>query len=126
MGISVSDALSAIMTKNVEAAKTVGKQDIGGVLNDRAVQIVKKSLKGKYVIAGAYLDTEVGKAIVANVLAGTVVKFFPENEKAVLASEMMVEAAMRDLGNVVDLRGMVNDFIDSFSELEAINLGKDE
>jgi len=116
--IETKAVLSALMAANADATKTVTKQEIGGVLNDRIVAIIAKNLKGKGKMAKKYLYTPWGKAVVANVFAGVVIKWFAAKPNAVAASTAMVDAAMRDLGNSVDVRGMVNQFIEAIDEFD--------
>ena len=82
--LKVSDTLSIISNENKEAAKVAARLTAGNILNDRAVKLITPQLP---MMAKGYAQTEIGKAVIANVVAGAVVHFAPTNDKAIMASQ---------------------------------------
>ena len=46
------------------------------------------------MMARGYADSALGEAVIANAVAAAIVHIAPNNEKAVLASQAMIDAAM--------------------------------
>ena len=90
--LKVSDTLSIISNENKEAAKVAARLTAGNILNDRAVKLITPQLP---MMAKGYAQTEIGKAVIANVVAGAVVHFAPTNDKAVMASQAMIHSAIK-------------------------------
>ena len=110
--LKIKDTTSVLLEENKTAAKMAAKITAGNVLNDRAVKIITPKIP---VMARGYAQTEMGKAVIANVVAGAVVHFAPTNEKAVMASQAMIHSAMLNLAGSLNIEEMVNDFIDGIN-----------
>ena len=110
--LAIKDTTSIVLDENKEAAKLAAKITVGNVLCDRAVKIIQPKLP---LMAQGYAKTEVGKAVIANVVAGAIVHFAPTNEKAVAASQAMISPAMLNLAGSLNIEEMVNDFIDGIN-----------
>ena len=110
--LKIQDTVSIIKDENKEAAKVAARLTAGNILNDRAVKIITPKLP---LVAKGYAQTEVGKAVIANVVAGAIIHFAPTNDKAVMASQAMVHSAMANLVGSFNIEEMVNDFIDGIN-----------
>ena len=112
MKMTLKQVGQVLMDSNIDAAKIAAKQDVGGVVLDRLVKAVKP--KAPVMVRG-YLEEPWGKLIVANAFAAAVVRWFPDNDKAVFAADAAVKAANRDLFTDFDLRGMLDDILDGIA-----------
>jgi hypothetical protein len=109
MKLTLKETLAVMKDVNVEAAKISAKQEIGGVINDRLIGLVQPRLP---LMVRGYAETPLGKAALANLFAAAAVQFFADNDKVALAAEAAVYAAMQDLVQDFDFRGMINDLLD--------------
>ena len=62
--------------------------------------------------AKVFINTAPGKALLANAFAAGLVHFLPTNDKAAMASGMMVQAAMLELAGTFNIEEMVDEFLD--------------
>ena len=120
--LKIKDTLNVISQENKTAAKVAVRLTAGNILNDRAVKIITPKLP---MMAKGYAQTEIGKAVIANVVAGAVVHFAPTNDKAVMASQAMVHSAMANLVGSFNIEEMVNEFLDGIN-LDALTPTSEE
>lgn len=101
---------AGIMTgANKEAAILAAQITGGNLLNDRLAKMVIPQLPAT---ARVFVNTAPGKALLANAFAAGLVHFLPENEKASMASGMMVQSAMLELAGTFNIEEMVDEFLD--------------
>ena len=110
--LEIKQTTSILLEENKEAAKQAAVITAGNILNDRACKLITPKLP---MIARSYANTEIGKAVIANVVAGAIVHFAPTNDKAVLASQAMIHSAMLNLAGSLNIEEMVNDFIEGIN-----------
>jgi len=125
MALKVKQTANVTLAANKQALVLAGELTAGNLLNDRLAKLVTPKLP---FIARAYADTPIGKAILANTVAAALIHFLPENEKAQLASGMMVQAAMVEFVGEFNIEEMVNDFLDDITlpkVTEAVTEDKD-
>jgi len=120
--LKITDTLSVLTEENKEAAKVAARLTAGNILNDRAVKLITPQIP---MMARGYAQTEVGKAIIANVVAGAIVTFAPTNDKAVMASQAMIHSAMANLVGSFNIEEMVNEFLSGIN-LDAITTEVEE
>lgn len=117
-GRAKSGALGVKTTGNVllEANKAAGVMaaeiTAGNLLNERVVKLISPKLP---FFAKGYVDTPIGRAAIANLVAGTVINFLPENDMAVRAADAMVKSAMLTLVQEFNIEEMVNELLDGIS-----------
>lgn len=116
----VQSVAKDIKDKNIDAAKVAGKLAAGKALNT-AVQ-TKVVPKLPLMIRG-YASTPFGGVVMANVVATALTHYAPDNPKVQMLSEAMLQSAMVDLLSIVDIEGMVTEFLSSD---EASRVLKDE
>jgi hypothetical protein len=123
MALTFKQTTGAVVTTNKESAILAAKLTAGNILNERVVKLVKPQLP---VLARGYADTEIGKAVAANVTAAALIHFFPTNQKAVAAAECMIQAAMAGFVASFDIEGTVNELLDGINipELAAVVEGE--
>lgn len=112
MSLTVKQTAGAVLGQNKTAAKLAAQLTAGNVLNTRVVKLIKPQLP---VLARGYAETELGKAVAANVTAAAIIHFFPTNKKAVMAAEAMITAAMANFVASFDIEGMVNELVDGIN-----------
>lgn len=112
MSLTIKQTANAVLGQNKDSAKLAAQLTAGNVLNDRVVRLVKPQLP---MLARGYADTELGKAVTANVAAAALIHFFPTNQKAVMAAEAMITAAMANFVASFDIEGTVNELLDGIN-----------
>lgn len=112
MSLTIKQTAGAVIGQNKDAAKVAAQLTAGNVLNDRVVKLVKPQLP---VLARGYMETQLGKAVAANVAAAALIHFFPTNKKAVMAAEAMINAAMANFIASFDIEGTVNELLDGIN-----------
>ena len=109
MSLTVNQSGAIAIARNQEAMQIAGALTVGNILNDRAVKIIAPKLP---MFAKGYADSELGKAVIANAIAGAVTHMMPGNAKANMAAEAMVQAAMVSFVGSFNVEEMVNEFLD--------------
>lgn len=112
MSLTVKQTTTVVVNQNKEAAKLAAQLTAGNVLNERVVKLVKPQLP---MLARGYAETELGKAVAANVAAAALIHFFPTNRKAVMAAEAMIASAMANFVASFDIEGTVNELLDGIN-----------
>ena len=107
--LSISQTGNVAMARNQEAAKLAASITAGNILNDKVVAIIAPKLPP---FAVGYANTDMGKAVIANVVASAITHFMPGNEKANLASTAMVNSAMLTFVGSFNIEEMVTELID--------------
>lgn len=109
MALTVKQTANVMVGANKEAAVLAAQITGGNILNDRLAKMVIPQLP---MGAKVFVNTAPGKALLANAFAAGLVHFLPENQKAALASGMMVQAAMLELAGTFNIEEMVDEFLD--------------
>jgi len=111
--LKVNETLSIMVDANKDAGVDSAKIIAGNILNDRVNTILMKNLPtGIKLVAGSYLESNVGKAIVANTVAGLLIHTMPENEKVAIAAEAMIKSASLALASSFNIEEMINELLD--------------
>ena len=109
MSLTLTDTKNIAVMRNQEAAKMAASITAGNILNDKVVGIISPKLPA---FAVGYAQTEVGKAVIANVVASAITHFMPANEKANLASKAMVDSAMLAFVGSFNIEEMITELMD--------------
>lgn len=109
MALTIRDTANILVEGNKGAFKESAKRRTGKMLNDRLVGMVAPKLP---MMVRGYADTELGRAMIANLLAGAIVHFGYKHDKLTLAADAMVTAAMDDFVGSFNIEDMVNDLVD--------------
>jgi len=107
-----NDMVKRATDANVSAAKVAATITAGKTLNKLVASKVTPQLP---MFVKGYADTVVGRVVMANLADFAVKQFMPNNAKALMASEAMMQAAMLDLADSFDLEGMVTEMVNSVS-----------
>jgi len=109
--LTIKQTASALVGANVTAAKLATKITIGNVINDRVAAMVLPKLP---MMARGMLmaNPALTKVILANAVSGALIHFAPTNEKALLAADAMVNAAMLELAGSFNIEAIINEALD--------------
>ena len=110
--LEIKQTVSILSDENKAAAKVAARLTVGNILNDRAAALIVPKLP---MVARGYAQTELGKAVIANIVAGAVMHFIPTNDKAALAAQAMVHSGMANFVGSFDIEGLVNDFFEGIN-----------
>jgi len=117
--LTLNEALSVTGSANVAAFKTAGKITTGRIINERLAKIVGPKLP---MMVRGYASTPLGQAVMGNILAMALIKFYPGNDKVQLAADCMITAGAVDIVDGFEIEKMVNELLDGI-DLSAV---KDE
>ena len=109
MSLTVRQTANVMVGANKEAVALAAQITGGNILNDRLAKMVIPQLP---MGAKVFINTAPGKALLANAFAAGLVHFLPTNDKAAMASGMMVQAAMLELAGTFNIEEMVDEFLD--------------
>lgn len=106
--------LSKIIAANKDAAVNAGKMEAGRLVVDRIIAVLKKQKAIPFVLRG-YIDSDIGRVIVANVFKTAVDAYAPDNRIAKLASEKAVDSAVLQLIQGFDIPALVASVMDGIT-----------
>ncbi len=109
MALTIKETANVLVAGNKGAFKDSAKRRAGKMLNDRLIGMIQPNLP---LMVRGYADTELGRAAMANLLAGAVIHFGYKSEKLTLAADAMVTAAMDDFVGSFNIEAMINDLVD--------------
>ena len=100
---------TAIVTANKTAALNVAKLEAGRIAVKQAVKLVKPAVP---MMARGYLDTALGALVVANLFKFAVDNFATSNPKAQLVAGAMLEGAMLEAMQSLNIEAMISEVMD--------------
>lgn len=109
MSMNLKDVATTLVEGNKTAFKANASRRAGAMFNERVVSMVKPHLP---MMVRGYSDEAWFKFVMANAVAGALIKFGYTNEKLVMLADAGVNAANDDFLGSFNLEGMVNDLID--------------
>lgn len=99
-----------IVATNKTVAITAAYMEAGRIANNQVAKIV--AAKAPLMVKG-YVDTPVGKLVLANLTSMAVEQFRPTDFKLKKVSNAMMSAAYQELIQTVDIEGMLNELTSS-------------
>lgn len=106
--LTIKETASALVGANTSAVKLSAKITIGNTLNDRVAAIVVPKLP-MMVQMMAKSNPAITKAILANTVSAAIMNLAPTNEKALLAADAMINAAMLEFVGSFNIEQMINE-----------------
>lgn len=106
--------LSKIIAANKDAAVNAGKMEAGRLVVDRIIAVLKKQKAIPFVLRG-YIDSDIGRVVVANIFKTAVDAYAPDNRIAQLASEKAVDSAVLQLIQGFDIPALVASVMDGIT-----------
>ena len=109
--LTIKETTSALFGANTEAVKLSAKLTIGNTLNDRVAAMVVPKLP-MMVRGMAMANPALTKAVLANAVSATLMNFAPSNDKAMLAADAMINAAMLEFVGSFNIEAIINEALD--------------
>jgi hypothetical protein len=106
----MNNVINTLKTNNLEAAKTAAVLTAGAIANKQLVKLV--SSHSPLMVKG-YVDTPVGKLLIANVAAQVIAYARPNDKKLAQLSEGMIVNAYQDLIATIDLDQLIDEFLNA-------------
>lgn len=108
MNTKHSSRIARTAYDNTEAFKNAAALEAGVIVNRQLAKIV--SAKAPLMVRG-YIDTPIGKVVLANLLKVLVHELRPDNKLLQRLSDASMEAAHLDLIRTIDLDGMIDELV---------------
>ena len=115
--------VSNIVTANKSAAVSVAKIEAGRIAVKQAVKLVKPAVP---MMARGYLETALGELAVANLFKFAVDNFAPNNNKAKVVADAMLQGAMLGAIQSLNVEQMINDVMDKVDISKFTDVTKSE
>ena len=109
MSMTIQETASVLMDANKTALKANASRRAGQIFNERVRNLIKPRLP---MMVRGYADEPWFQFLVANAVAGALIKFGSTNEKLLLLADAGVNAANDEFLGSFDLEGIVNQLID--------------
>ena len=111
MALNIKDVAGILVEGNKTAFKANASRRAGSMFNERVAAAIIPKLPTMVRISGA-TEQPWFKFVLANAVAGAILKFGSTNDKLVLLADAGVNAANDDFLGSFDFEGMVNEVID--------------
>lgn len=99
---------TAIVAANKNAAVNAAKLEAGSIVLKKVSGIAAS--KAPFMVRG-YVDTAVGRVVIANLLNFAVSQYAPNNRKAVIAADAAIQAAMLELVQSFNVGEMIDEVL---------------
>ena len=109
MSMKLNDLAGVMVEGNKTAFKASAKLRTGKMINKRVVDLITPKLP---VMIRGYGTTKLGQAVICNFVASAVIKYLPDNEKAVLAADAMITGAMDEFIGSFNIEEMIDEVLD--------------
>jgi len=109
MAMNLKDVGSILLEGNKTAFKANASRRAGSMFNERVGNMIAPRLP---MMARMYKDEPWFKFVLANAVAGAIIKFGSTNEKLVMLADAGVNAANDDFLGSFDFEGLINDVVD--------------
>ena len=106
--LTIKETASALVGANASAVKLSAKITIGNTLNDRISAMIVPKLPAMVGMI-AKSNPAITKAILANAVSAAIMNLAPTNDKALLAADAMINAAMLEFVGSFNIEAMIND-----------------
>jgi hypothetical protein len=105
---AIKDTANTVKTTQIEAAKLTAVVAVGKAGNAIATNLLKKHLP---IYARGYVDQPLAQLAVASLLNTLAIHFLADNNKATAASAAMVQAAMLESADLINVKKLVDDLM---------------
>lgn len=107
--------LGIVVDANKDAGVDSAKLIAGNIINARLSKVITPRLP---MMVRGYAQSEVGEAVLANVVAGMMIHTMPDNGKVMLAAEAMINSASLKLASSFNIEEMINELLDNVPGLD--------
>lgn len=105
---TIKSTATAIVAANKNAAVNAAKLEAGSIVLKKVSGIAAS--KAPFMVRG-YVDTAVGRVVIANLLNFAVSQYAPNNRKAVIAADAAMQAAMLELVQSFNVGEMIDEVL---------------
>lgn len=105
---TIKSTATAIVAANKNAAVNAAKLEAGSIVLKKVSGIAAN--KAPFMVRG-YVDTAVGRVVIANLLNFAVSQYAPGNRKAVIAADAAMQAAMLELVQSFNVGEMIDEVL---------------
>ena len=109
MAMNIKDVAGILVEGNKTAFKVNASRRAGKMFNERVANLIVPQLPA---IVGLYSNKNWFKFLLANAVAGGIIKFGASNDKLIMLADAGVSAANDDFLGSFDFEGMVNGVVD--------------
>ena len=109
MSMDLKTVASLLAEGNKTAFKANASRRAGSMFNERVAGMITPKLP---MLARAYSNEPWFKFVLANAVAGAIIKFGSTNEKLIMLADAGVNAANDDFLGSFDFEGIINDVVD--------------
>lgn len=117
----MKESVTKVVDTNKSAALLTAQIGVGQAANKSVSKLIKKQLP---VMVRGYAEEPIGKLVIANLVNFAVQQYAGENKKAVTVADAMVQSAMLDMLNQLDVEELVEKFLDEVPSGKLDNLLK--
>lgn len=110
MANNVKTTAVAVAGKNKTAAIAVARMTAGKVAMEQVTKVIKPKLP---MMARGYAETPLGKLVMANLFNFAITQYLPENKKAIMVADVMLEGAMLEAMSSLNIEEQLNNILDS-------------
>ena len=114
---TLKDASQAVANANFDAAKTAAVLSAASIANK---QITKLAVSKAPLMLKGYVDTPIGKLVLANIAAQGLLYARPNDTKITTLAEAMMVTAYQDMISEFDIDGFIDEFLASSSMKKAL------
>lgn len=105
---TIKSTATAIVAANKNAAVNAAKLEAGSIVLKKVSSIAAS--KAPFMVRG-YVDTAIGRVVIANLLNFAVSQYAPGNRKAVIAADAAMQAAMLELVQSFNVGEMIDEVL---------------
>ena len=122
MSLNLKEVANILVDGNKTAFKANASRRAGSMFNQRVVNLIAPKLP---MMARMYKDEPWFKFVIANAVAGAIIKFGATNEKLIMLADAGVNAANDDFLGSFDFEGMINEVVDGIDLAPVREAGND-
>lgn len=109
--------MSQIITKNVNVATTAAVLEAGRIANNQITKVISK--KAPIMVRG-YVDTPLGKLVMANLANMAAQHFRPDDTRLLKLTDAMMVQAYQEVIQDFDIEGMIESLLDNKNIKQAL------
>lgn len=113
--LKAKETVGVMIDANKDAGIDSAKIITGNIINARLAKVITPRLP---MMVRGYAQSDVGQAVLANVVAGLMIHTMPENDKVMLAAESMIGSASLQLASSFNIEEMINELLDNVPGLD--------
>jgi hypothetical protein len=109
MSLTLQQLSAVMLDSNKTGFKQSASRRSGKIINDRLIALIKPKLP---MLLKGYADSEIGRFVMANLLAAAAVKFGASQPKLLIAAEMSVADATDQFLGSFAIEDIINELLD--------------